>query len=102
MEQSPVLLNVHREGDEVFVDKPSYFGVVIRFGFQPNAAASHGGGAKVEQCRLLRESRFREGLINVLLPLYRHDTFLHFAVRKIGQFIARFGMLQIESVLPRA
>jgi len=65
MEVGGMLLDVSGERDEVLVDKPGSLIVLIRFGFQPNAAASTWGGAEIDQHGFFAGLRFRESSICV-------------------------------------
>jgi hypothetical protein len=49
MEVSGTFFDVCFEWDEVFVDERSGLVVVVRFGFQPSAAASSGSSAEINQ-----------------------------------------------------
>jgi hypothetical protein len=69
MEISRVFFDVSFERDEVVVDKRSSLFIAVRLGFQPNASASSGRGAKVDEQRLFVGFRLRERSVGVCLPV---------------------------------
>jgi hypothetical protein len=67
-----MFLDVRGEVYEVVVDEGRSFVVAIRFGFQPNAAASSGRGAEVNEHRLLTGFCFGQGSVCIFHPVYFH------------------------------
>ena len=53
MEVDRVFLDVSFDRQEVFVDKSRDFSICVRFGLQPNAAASGRSGTEVNKERFL-------------------------------------------------
>jgi len=72
MEVSGMLFDMCGERDEVFVDEGGGFFVAVRFGFQPNACASGGSGAEVDQHGSRVCLRFRERRVGVFDPVNFH------------------------------
>ena len=87
MEVSGTLFDVGCERYEVFVDEGGGFFVAVRFGFQPNACASGGSGAEVDQYRTLTRLRFRERRIGVVHPVHFHDVPPMFVAEVPRQYI---------------
>jgi hypothetical protein len=72
-----MFFDVRFERDEVLVNEGSDFGVGIRLGFQPSAAASGRRRAEIDQQRLLPCFRVGHCGIDVSAPLNAHDVALH-------------------------
>lgn len=67
-----MLFDVCGERDEVVVNEGRGLIVVVRFGFQPNACASGGGGAEIYQQRFVVGFRLGERGVRVFQPIYFH------------------------------
>src|SRR6266446_1132737 len=67
-----VLLHVHPGGQEMLVHEPHHAFVRPHLGIQPSTAASHWGGAEVEEYRFLLGLRVLQDLINVMAKLDWH------------------------------
>jgi hypothetical protein len=69
MEVDGVFLDVRFDRKEILIDEGRDFIVSIGFGLQPNARASRGSSAEVEQQGLLVSLCLSECRINVFVPL---------------------------------
>jgi hypothetical protein len=67
------LFDVRAQRDEVFRDERRDVTVVVRFGFQPNAPRSIGGGGKIREDRPRARGPRHRG-IDLGLPIDRHAT----------------------------
>src|SRR3989442_13897702 len=67
-----VVLHVHPGGQEVLVHEPHHAFVRPHLGIHPSTAASHWGGAEVEEYRLLLGLRVLQDRIDVMAKLDRH------------------------------
>jgi hypothetical protein len=72
VEERAGFLDVGAERDEVLRNVRGDRGIVIRFGFQPNACASSRSSAEVHQQRLIFGFSARQRLVHVLHPLDCH------------------------------
>jgi hypothetical protein len=71
-----MFFDVRAERNEMLFDEAGDGFVGVRFGFQPNAAASGGCGAEIDEQRLVRALRFRERRIDVFSEFrcHRHTS----------------------------
>src|SRR5207245_3783601 len=67
-----VVLHVHPGGQEILVHEPHHAFVRPHLGIQPSTAASHWGGAEVEEYRFLLGLRVLQDLIDVMAKLDWH------------------------------
>jgi hypothetical protein len=72
MEVDGVFLDVRFDRKEAFIDEGRDFIVGIGFGLQPNARASSGSSAEVEQQGLLVGLCLSECRISIFIPLNSH------------------------------
>ena len=72
MEVGRVFLDVRLNRKEILIDEARDFIVIVGLGFQPNASASSGSRAEVNQQRFVVRFRLGERCINVFVPFYSH------------------------------
>jgi hypothetical protein len=74
VEQRSCLLDVRGERNKVLVDEGGELRVSVRFGFQPNASASGGRGAEVEQHRFVFRFGASERTVEIFGPFNGHQA----------------------------
>jgi len=69
-----MFLDVGFDGQEILVDEIGGFLVLVRLGIQPSAGASGRSRTEVQQDGAALRFRCDERLIDVLAPIYGHDS----------------------------
>ena len=76
LERFGILFHVNSRWQEVLVDEPNHPLIRPHLGIQPSTAASHRGGAEIEQNGLVLLLRFFEDGICVVAKCYFHRSLL--------------------------
>jgi hypothetical protein len=74
MKPRRMFLDVGFDGQKILMDEASSFLVFIGLGLQPSTAPSAGSCAKVQQNRSILLLGRGKRLINVLAPIYGHNS----------------------------